>query len=167
MPEMLSVPGDVPSPPLPIILHSVRILAKFRWWHLVALFLIATLYWLVPYNQVPQTREIEALGGPVLKAAEDTVSGKHGPPPSQPEMVASINPLVRGIITLVITWDNDGVTHASPQMTTELRADNLILMWGLCLGSIIALASARPERPGRTRSCRYGSCCKYRGSATQ
>lgn len=151
MPEVLPVDSDAQDLRLLVVGRAVRILLKVRWWHLVAVFLIATLYWLVPDAGGISTKDIEALAGPeFLTGARQAVSGKHGIPPS-PELVVSVNPLVRGIITVGVSWNDQGLTSAqAPRIKTELRAENLILMWGLCLGAIIALASAKPERLGRS-----------------
>lgn len=114
MPEIFAVAADaLPSFFAVVVGRALRILLRVRWWHLVTLFLVATLYWLVPFVGSISTKEIEALGGRELIAAQSAVSGKHGVPPAPPGLVVPVNPLVRGIITVGVGWDADGVTYAT------------------------------------------------------
>jgi hypothetical protein len=125
-----------------------KIIMALKWWHIVLLFLLVTLYWYAAMNRTLSEREIQDIGAARLEAVKKEITGKHGPIQNPTDLNVPINPLVEGTIQLHINWNDKGEAFInSIEMVNErFRYENIILLWGLCLGTIIALAAARPSR---------------------
>jgi hypothetical protein len=135
----------------PVFSLSSRIVNKLKWWHILVLFSLLTLYWLAPTFRDLSGKEIVSVGGKELESAEKAVSGKHGSVPNPTELDITLNFLVRVSVNIWVDYNGQGETYVSrveSRQAPSVRTENVILLWGLCFGTMIALASAKPA--GRT-----------------